>query len=92
MQNKQVCGQGCGGLNAQGRMNLGGMGRTELHVEDRAACRGQSCMHADDVVEEWECSNFFKFFFHLFLVKVQNITLSDQNRNMHIYYKKIFQS
>ena len=30
--------------------------------------------------------------FHVFLVKVLNITSSDQNRNMHILYKKKLQS
>ena len=36
---------------------------------------------------------FFNFnFFHIFLVEVQNITSADRNRNMHIFYKKKFQS
>ena len=35
-------------------------------------------------------SNFKNF--HVFLVKVLNIISLDQNRNMHIFYKKKFQS
>ena len=30
--------------------------------------------------------------FHVFLVKVLNIISADQNRNMHIFYEKNFQS
>ena len=38
--------------------------------------------------------NFFLNFnfFHVFLAKVLNITLVELNRNMHIFYKKKFQS
>ena len=36
---------------------------------------------------------FFNFkFFHVFLIKVINITSADQNKNMHMFYKKKFQS
>ena len=36
---------------------------------------------------------FFNFdFFHVFLVKVLNIKSADQNRNMHSFYKRKFQS
>ena len=36
---------------------------------------------------------FFYFdFFHVFLVKVLKLSLIDQNINMHVLYKKIFQS
>ena len=39
----------------------------------------------------WEF--FFNFnFFHVFLVKVLNIISIGKNRNMHIFYKKKFQS
>ena len=30
--------------------------------------------------------------FHVFLVKILNITSIDKNRNTHIFYKKNFQS
>ena len=31
-------------------------------------------------------------FFHVFLVKLLNIILVEKNRNMHIFYKRKFQS
>ena len=56
-------------------------------------CSKKKCTHLKKIyiIKKFKIYKFYKKF-HVFFIKVLNIKLADQNRNVCIFYKKKFQN